>query len=228
MFKKWLVLTTICFALIVPVTSAMDRINFDNAYVYDGANILRYTEKKLLNLYLKDLHEKTTAGVGLVTLPTLKGQRVEDRAMYINKAFQIGGYGKENGVVILASPEENKIAIDVGYSIEDAIPDVRKKQIISEIIQPEFERKFYTKGLYEGTIICIMDVANFYNKKINGLEYKEIPPVPKTFIQKITPLNWALAFLFFLTGIIYYYATRKPEFKCYLGFGGDFRDFDEW
>ncbi|MBQ2612055.1 TPM domain-containing protein [bacterium] len=228
MLKRLLFVFLFCIAILIPSSYSMDNINFAGGFVSDGANVIRFREKNLLNLYLRDLQKKTTSGIAVVTLPSIGTQRAEERAMYINKAFRVGGYGKDNGVVVVIVPEEKKIAIYTGYNVEDAIPDIRKKQIIEEVMLPEFDKKFYTKGIYDGLVICIIDIANYYGKKVSGLEYKEVPPMPKTFIQKITPINWTIAILFLFTGILLYYITKKPEFECYPGFGGDFRNIDEW
>ena len=227
MIKKLLV-GLLCFLLSASAVKAMDNITFGNGYIYDGAGILRFTEKQLLNVYLKDLHDKTTAGLAIVTLPTLEGQRAENRAMYINKAFQIGGYGKDNGVVLVASPRDNKIAIYAGYNVDDAIPDIRKRQVIDEVILPAFEKEFYTKGLYDGSVILIMDIANYYNKKVKGLEYKDRLAMPKTVVQKVNPIVWAIAIFLLIAGIIFYFFTKSPNVESYMGFGGDFRNLDEW
>lgn len=207
---------------------ALENINFGNGFVSDGANVIRYRDKALLNMFLWDLHNKTTSDIAVVTLPTLKGQYVEDKAMYINRAFRVGGYGKDNGVVVVIVPKENKVAISTGYNVDDAIPDLRKKQIINEVMLPSFNRKFYSKGIVDGIEILAIDVANYHNTKISGLEYKKIPPMPKTFIETITPINWAIGILFLVAGIILYLITKKPDFDCYYGFGGDFRELDRW
>src|SRR5574344_521760 len=207
---------------------ALENINFGNGFISDGANVIRYRDKALLNMYLWDLHKKTTSDIAVVTLPTLKGQYAEEKAMYINRAFRVGGYGKDNGVVVVIVPKENKIAIDTGYNVDAAIPDLRKKRIINEVMLPSFNRKFYSKGIMDGIEILTIDIANYHNTKISGLEFKKIPSMPKTFIETITPVNWTIACLLLIAGIILYMLNKKPVFDCYYGFGGDFRELDRW
>lgn len=228
MFKRLFVGFSILLLMVFSLTTfAMEKINFGKGFISDSADIINYGDENLLNIYLWDLHNKTTADIAVVTLNSLDNQNVNDKAMYINRAFRVGAVGKDNGVVIVISPDENKIAIDTGYNLDNAIPDIRKKQIINDIMLPQFEKENYSKGVYDGVTVLAIDIANFYNKKLTGLEYTKVPPIPKTFIQKITPVNWTVAILLFILGILLYIKKREDSFESYAGFGDDFRSLDK-
>lgn|SRR5574344_1067639 len=228
MLKK-VIFGLLLFCLLVMPTSAFERINFGNGFVADNANTLRRRDKALMNVYLWDLHKKTTADIAVVILNSLAGQRVEATAMYINKAFKVGALGKDNGIVFVIVPSANKIAIDTGCGIDPAIPSLRKQQIINEIMMPSIEKGDWSKAIYDGLVVLTIDTGNYYNTKITGLEYTSVPPMPKTLWQKIAPVNWLIAILLLISGVILFFISKKPKsFDCNEGFNGAFNPDSDW
>ena len=61
--------------------------------------------------------------------------------------------GKDNGVLILASMKERKIRIEVGYGLEEKVPDGRAGDIIRNGIAPYFKSQRYGEGLYKGLLL---------------------------------------------------------------------------
>lgn len=92
-------------------------------YVNDFAGVIDDESKKKMEEIIKFIEEKTGAEIAVVTIKTLEGESIE---MFANKLFQqwgIGKKGKDNGVLILISLKEKKIRIEVGYGLEDILPD---------------------------------------------------------------------------------------------------------
>ena len=120
--------------------------------VYDYANVLSETEKAQLEEKLIKYSDSTTTQIVIVTIESLKGEDVSLLATKWGQTWGIGGTEKDdNGVIILLSKAERKIAINPGYGLEDRLTAGIGGEIIRNIIIPEFKAGSYYRGLDKGT-----------------------------------------------------------------------------
>ncbi|WP_394758640.1 TPM domain-containing protein [Flavobacterium sp.] len=119
--------------------------------VYDYANVLSATEKAQLEQKLIKYSDSTTTQIVVITIESLKGEDVSQLATKWGQTWGIGGTAKDdNGVVILLSKNERKIAINPGYGLEDRLTAGIGGEIIRNIIIPEFKAGSYYNGLDKG------------------------------------------------------------------------------
>ena len=120
--------------------------------VYDYANLFNASEKAQLEEKLIHYADTTTTQIVVITIESLKGEDVSLLATKWAHTWGIGGSAKDdNGVIILVSKNDRKIAINPGYGLEDRLTAGIGGEIIRNIIVPEFKTGNYYAGLDKGT-----------------------------------------------------------------------------
>ncbi|HOP58336.1 MAG TPA: TPM domain-containing protein, partial [Bacteroidales bacterium] len=93
--------------------------------------------------------------IAVVTVEDLQGYDVADYAQRLAQSWGIGQQELNNGMLILVKPKtENSpgyVAIEQGYGLEGAIPDITCAQIIDYEILPAFRNGEYYEGLEQAT-----------------------------------------------------------------------------
>jgi uncharacterized protein len=140
-------LTQMCFAQFeIPKVPAFQTS------VYDYAKVLSANEKAQLEKKLIQYADSTTTQIVVITVESLKGEDVNQLATNWGQKWGIGGTKEQdNGVIILLSKNDRKIAINPGYGVEDRLTAGIGGEIIRNIITPEFKNGNYYSGLDKGT-----------------------------------------------------------------------------
>ena len=136
--------------------------------VVDNANILSPEEQNSLESKLVALDDSTSNQIVILTVPTLDDQPIEDVAVNTFRSWAIGNKKTNNGVLILIAVNDRKVKIEVGYGLEGAIPDVTCKDIIDNIIGPNFKQAQYFKGLDAATDNLAKAAAGEYKLQRQG------------------------------------------------------------
>lgn len=138
-------------------------------YVTDQAGILSESERTQLSKELYSYAENTGNQILLVTIP---GLEVEDPRLveeelvdYTEKLFELnkpGVSGKDNGLILLVAVKERKIRIEVGYGLEETVPDGKAGSIIRNEIAPRFQQGDYYGGITAGVYSIIKSITPDY------------------------------------------------------------------
>lgn len=115
--------------------------------VNDYAGVLSKEQIAILEEKLVALDDSTSNQIAVVILKSLEGYEVQEYANKLFRSWGIGNKKTNNGVLILASIEDRKIWIEVGYGLEGAIPDVTASSIYRNEIVPEFKQQNYYRGI---------------------------------------------------------------------------------
>lgn len=118
--------------------------------VVDGAGMLRDDVKENLRQKLKNLEEKSSDQLVVVTLPGLQGYAIEDFGVRLARHWQIGQKGKNNGVLLIVAPKERKVRIEVGYGLEGTLTDTLSGNIVHNRILPLFRKGKMQDGIIVG------------------------------------------------------------------------------
>ena len=92
---------------------------------------------------------ETSQGTQIVVLLVATTQP-EDVAAYANRVFNSwkpGRPGIGDGLLLLVAKQDRKIRIEVGRTLEGAIPDLAAKRIIDEVMTPAFRQGDFAGGL---------------------------------------------------------------------------------
>lgn len=115
--------------------------------VNDLAGVLSKEQVAILEEKLVALDDSTSNQIAVVILKTLEGYEVQEYANKLFRSWGIGNKKTNNGVLILASIEDRKVWIEVGYGLEGAIPDITASSIYRNEIVPEFKQQNYFRGI---------------------------------------------------------------------------------
>lgn len=123
--------------------------------VNDYAGFLTSEDNNYLERKLVAYYDSTSVQIAIVILKSLNGYDVNDMATRIGKKWGIGEANKNNGILILVKPrndrENGKVSIATGYGSESAVPDVICKRIIEYEIIPAFKNGQNFHGLNKAT-----------------------------------------------------------------------------
>ena len=140
--------------LLQPAPAAIDVDKVPNPlaaahqWVGDNAGVLGPEYAALIHSACEALKAKTGAECAVITVDDLGGLSVEDFAARLFQRFGIGEAGKENGLLLLFSRNDRKVRLEVGYGLEEAVPDSLAGRILEEQALPFFREGRYGRGLY--------------------------------------------------------------------------------
>lgn len=135
--------------MLIPVVHATD-VPFLTGRVVDNAEILKPATIASLTAQLKAHEDKTGNQVAILTTHSLQGESIEEYANDVFHAWKLGQKGKDNGVLLVVSPDEHKMRIEVGFGLEGTLPDVTASRIIRNVMTPPFKDGDYDKGITDG------------------------------------------------------------------------------
>ena len=117
--------------------------------VVDAARIMDDRSKQALTLRLEALERATSDQLLVVTVPSLKGQPIEDYSLNLGKRWGIGRADVDNGVIILVAPTERKVRVEVGLGLEGLLTDAKAGDVIKTMV-PRFKAGDYAGGIGVG------------------------------------------------------------------------------
>ncbi len=135
--------------------------------VNDFTGTLTDDQKKALENKLVAFDDSTSTQIAVVIIPSLNGNEVADFNIKLGRAWGVGGKENNNGVVLLIAKSDRKLNIATGYGVEGALPDITCKQIIDNIIVPNFKGDDYYRGIEEGTDAIIQALKGEYTAPAN-------------------------------------------------------------
>ncbi len=135
--------------------------------VNDYTGTLTEAQKQALENKLVAFNDSTSTQIAVVIISSLNGANIADYNIELGRAWGIGSKDFNNGVVLLIAKNDRKLNIATGYGVEGALPDLVAKQIIDDIIVPNFKGDDYYRGIEEGTDAIIQAVKGEYKAPEN-------------------------------------------------------------
>jgi len=182
--------------------------------VTDLTNTLTPDQRQALERKLVAFDDSTSTQIAVVIIPSLNGDNISNYNVKLGRAWGVGGKEFSNGVVLLIAKGDRKLNIATGYGVEGALPDITCKQIIENIIVPNFKGDDYYRGIEEGTDAIMQAVKG---------EYK----APANYNKKRKGAGSVLKIIFIIIMIIVFLAVKGGG----RGGGGSFmsrRGFAAW
>lgn len=140
------------FLLLAPCLSyAADNFPALTGRVVDEAGILQPAAKAWLTAELAAHEQRTGQQVVVAVVKSLGGQPIEDYGVALGRAWGIGQKGGNTGAILLVSPADRRVRIEVGYGLEGELTDAVSATIISQVIIPRFKQGDMAGGIVAGT-----------------------------------------------------------------------------
>ncbi|MBN1467855.1 MAG: TPM domain-containing protein [Fusobacteriaceae bacterium] len=166
-------------------------------FINDYANILDSQTENQLETWSKELQQKTTAEIGILTVDSLDGEDIESYANNVFRKWGIGNKEKNNGILFVVSKGDRKVRIEVGYGLEGVINDGKAGDILDNYVVPYYRDNNFGEGTVEGYKAIYSEIAKEYNI--------ESEVSPKQLAQKQTEEKsggGSNIFFFLIVGII--------------------------
>ena len=127
--------------------------------IYDSADMLTASEEQMLEQKLINYADTTSTQIVIATIESLNGEYIGLYAPKWAEEWGIGQAKEDNGLLILLSKADRKIWITTGYGLEEYLTDFTTKDIIENVILPQFKNGDFYGGLDQGTT-AIFQVLN--------------------------------------------------------------------
>jgi uncharacterized protein len=115
--------------------------------VVDEAGVLPAAAKERLEERLA-AHERATGDQVVVAIyPSLEGEDLAEWTHRVFEAWRLGQEGKNNGVLLAIFSADRRARIEVGYGLEDRLPDVTASRILRERLFPALKRGDWAAGV---------------------------------------------------------------------------------
>ncbi len=145
-------------------------------YVQDYAGVLSAPVRSYLLDLGRQLDQKTTAQLAVVTVKSLNGAPLEEYSLKLLRDWGIGNKEKNNGVLLLISTGDRKSRIEVGYGLEGALTDGITGQIQDQYMIPYFRKGTYEEGIARGYEALALRIAREYNAQLAVSGYNNHSP----------------------------------------------------
>jgi uncharacterized protein len=106
-------------------------------WVTDTAGLMSATARDALDQRLEAYQKSTGHQVIVWIAPTLSGEVMEEWCPRVFTAWGIGRKGKDDGVAMFVFVNDKQLRIEVGYGLEERLPDLYVGRIIEQAIKPE-------------------------------------------------------------------------------------------
>jgi uncharacterized protein len=118
--------------------------------VLDQAELLPPAEEAALEQKLRDYNMRTGRALIVATVASLEGQDIATYGSSLGQTWGVGGSETDQGLILLVAPNERKVRIEVGYGLEEFLPDVLASRIVRETITPQFKAGDFAGGITAG------------------------------------------------------------------------------
>ena len=194
----WLVLACACCASAF-AQQGLVSIPALTSHVVDQTNTFDAIELKGLDEKLLDYEKRKGTQIAVLMVASTQP---EDIASFANRAansWKIGRKGVGDGVLIVVAKDDHKVRIEVAKSLEGAVPDLAAKNIIDDVVTPNFRKGEFAAGLRQATDRLIA--------RIDGEALPE-PKQPKASaggnaggLGALGNIDWTTAAMFIFIGV---------------------------
>ena len=209
-----------CFAVLLSLATARAQISevpYLTGRITDNADILSQEIREHLTAVIKAHEEATTNQIAILTMPAIEGMPEEFSAR-VYQSWKLGAHGKENGVLLLISPEGQRIRIEVGSGLKGKIPDDLAARIIRNLMAPPFQDGDYNRGVDAAVHAIIGNLEG--NAEEQAAAHPETPAADDEFFEgaDLGILERILlgAFIFGIIGLFTFIGVVTPGAGWFL------------
>jgi len=117
-------------------------------YFNDDAGVVSAGDARRLNGRLRALDQQYGTQVVIAVSRRLpEGEVLEDFTIRAAQAWGAGRAKEDDGAVLFVFVDDRRTRLEVGYGLEDRLPDAVAKRILQDVMAPHFRRQNYAAGL---------------------------------------------------------------------------------
>jgi uncharacterized membrane protein YgcG len=133
-----------------PLSSIPNPRVRDGTWISDTPGALRADTVARLNETIGTFERTTGIEMAVVVMRSLDGVSIEEAAASLFAMWGIGKKDRDNGLLLLWSLGERKVRVEVGYGLEDVLPDGRAGAILDAYVIPHFRAGDFDAGILAG------------------------------------------------------------------------------
>ncbi len=127
------------FALVVPPTP--------QEYLTDFARVIGRQQESAIDVRLADLERRSGHQVIAVFFPSLDGEPMEEFTIRCAERWKVGRKGLDDGVIFFAFVRDRRMRLEVGYGLEEKVPDAIARRLLDEDVRPAFAAGDFGNGV---------------------------------------------------------------------------------
>jgi len=184
-------------------------------YITDQAGVVDASTLSAINDQLEQVEKETSNQIVVAIYPSLPPDaEIAQYATDAYNAWGVGQKGKDNGAILFVFVNDHKMFIATGRGLEGALPDAICKNIITQVIAPQFKQGNYSGGIQAGINAMIAATKGEY--KGTGSTVDE---------QNNQNVNiWVILGFFVVVIVIQVFSRRLPRGSIvtgtYINWGG--------
>lgn len=218
----------VCFVFYFSLASAINTVKLDGVnfptcvkYVTDTAGVITPEYADKINTLAKQIDDRTTDEIAVVTVKSLEGLTVEDYGYQLFQKCRIGKKGANNGVLILTGMDDRKWRIEVGYGLEPIINDAKAGDIGRAYITEYFKQQRYGEGLY----LAVSAIGGLLDPNMTNTEIPATatPTIDMSTISIMAVMGIAIFVIMIVIGI---FGSPLSSEESYAGSSEPSQDYD--
>lgn len=119
-------------------------------YFNDAAGLVPAETARRFEARLRGIERQSGSQVVVAVFRKLPFPPLEDFTVRTAQAWRVGRKGLDNGVVLFVFVDDRKLRLEVGYGLEDKIPDAVARRIVDDVIAPRFKAGQFESGIEAG------------------------------------------------------------------------------
>ena len=185
----------LCMSVLLPCAAAALDVPALKGRVNDYGGMLSPEAESRIETLLKDLEEKDSTQVVVLTVPSLGEDVLEDFSIRVAERWRIGRKGLDNGAILVIARDDRKVRIEVGYGLEGRLTDLTAGRIIRDRIVPEFRAGRFDQGVLNG-VVALTEVVR------GEFQAPAQPPTgpPASGVEDLMPFLLVFFFLVYMMG----------------------------
>ena len=171
-------------------------------WVTDHASFLSPQVRQTLDARLESYERATGHQVVVWIDRTLSGAALDDWTVRTFEAWRLGRKGLDDGIALFLFSDDRKIDIEVGYGLEDEVPDATAARIIREVMAPRLQA-----GDRDGAVTAGVDAVL---AAIEGRPWAGAPATSgEAQAEEPSWLTWGVRGLLALLALIFFIAHPR-------------------
>lgn len=168
----------------------------------DEAGWLSLGDRSRIENLLVEMHRQGKAQMAVYIPESLQGQDIESASLAVAEVWKLGKRGVDNGLLLMVSPKERAMRIEVGYGLEGVLTDAKVRRILDLVLKPELRSSRPGDGIFQ-TVVAIGHVLE--------MDLSTVPAEEKSVVKKLenAPGISFNGILIFIVVLIFFLRRRR-------------------
>jgi uncharacterized protein len=196
----------LAMAMLTALAAAAPSPPAPTRWVEDDAGFLSPSARGALDARLEAYERATGHQVVVWIGKTIEGAALDDWAVRTFAAWKVGRKGFDDGIVIFVLADDRKIDIEVGYGLEDKVPDAVASRIIREVMAPLLRAGDRDRAVTDGVAAVLAS--------IEGKPWTGVPATAPPEAGRPSLVTWVVGVLALIAFLIF--AVTHPRMAMFM------------